>query len=323
MRVFARTRQNDYIWEAKRTTMAHNDFKRYVWLIETLNRNNGVTFDDLDKIWQDDPVLNPDEAPLPQKTFYNHLKAIKEIFGLSIKLNRNDKKYRVVADDSDYSGSMQRALMSTLSLNGAIERYKDLEGRILYEEEPYVYPEWMRQIIHAMKYNRKIRLDYHKYGETSTSHREICPYCLKMFRRRWYLLAQDGKDLKTFALDNRTIGVKELNKEFDFPKDFNAEAYFRDAFGIRIGKPAEVQVKAIKKEADYWRSAPLHPSQREIETTDDYAVFSLNVNIDSWEFIQELLSRGDRIEVLEPISLRRIIAMRVENMRNLYAEFWQ
>ena len=303
--------------------MAHNDFKRYIWLIETLNRNDGVSFEDLDKIWQDDPVLNPDEAPLPLKTFYNHLKAIKEIFGISIQLNRKDKKYRVVTDDSDNVGSMQRALMSTLSLNGTIERYKDLEGRILYEEEPYVYPEWMRQIMHAMKYNRKIRLDYRKYGEDTISHREICPYCLKMFRRRWYLLALDGKVLKTFALDNRTVEVKERDKEFDYPRDFDAGAYFRDAFGIRNGKPSEVLVKALRNEADYWRSAPLHPSQKEIETTDDYAVFSLNVNIDAWEFIQELLSRGDRIEVLSPVGLRRIMAMHIEATRKLYAEFWQ
>ncbi len=303
--------------------MAYSDFRRYIWLIETLNRNDGVTFEDLDMIWRDDSVLNPDEAPLPQKTFYNHLKAIKEIFGISIKLNRNDRKYRVVLDDSDYSGNMQRALMSTLSLNGTIERYKDLEGRILYEEEPYVFPEWMRQILHAMKYSRKIRLDYHKYGEKTSSHRELSPYCLKMFRRRWYLLAYDGKDLKTFALDNRTLGVKELDKEFDFPKDFDAKAFFNDAFGIRNGRPAEVQVKAMGQEADYWRSAPLHPSQKEIETTDDYAVFSLNVNIDAWELIQELLSRGDRIEVLKPVGLRRIMAMHIEGMRKLYAEFWQ
>ena len=265
------------------------------------------------------------------------------IFGISIQLNRKDKKYRVVTDDSDNIGSMQRALMSTLSLNGTIERYKDLEGRILYEEEPYVYPEWMRQIMHAMKYNRKIRLDYRKYGEDTISHREICPYCLKMFRRRWYLLALDGKVLKTFALDNRTVEVKELDnrtveikeqdnrtveikerdKEFDYPRDFDPGAYFRDAFGIRNGKPSEVLVKALRNEADYWRSAPLHPSQKEIETTDDYAVFSLNVNIDAWEFIQELLSRGDRIEVLSPAGLRRIMAMHIEEMRKIYAEFWQ
>lgn len=300
--------------------MAYNDFKRYVWLIETLNRNDGVTFEDLNSIWQDEPELNPKEASLPLKTFYNHLKAIKEVFGIQIKLNRKDRKYRVVVDDGNTT-AMQRSLMATLSLNGTVERYKDLEGRILYEEEPYVYPEWMRQIFHAMKYNHKIRLDYRKYGEKTVSHRELCPYCLKMFRRRWYLLALDGKTLKTFALDDRTRSLRELEAKFDFPKDFAPDAYFRDAFGIRNGKPSEVQVKAIKKEADYWRSAPLHPSQKEIETADDYAVFSLNVNVDAWEFIQELLSRGNRIEVLKPAGLRRLMALRIEEMRALYAGF--
>lgn len=301
--------------------MAYNDFKRYVWLVETLNRNDGVTFEDLDKIWQDDPLLNPNEEPLPRKTFYNHLKAIEEIFSISIKLDRKDKKYRVEIKDDDFSGSMQRALMSSLSLNGTIERYSDLTGRILYEEEPYVYPEWMRSIIHAMKYNKMIILDYRKYGEKTVTHRELCPYCLKMFRRRWYLLAKDSNVLKTFALDNRTLGVREIEKEFVFPKDFDANTYFYNAYGIRNGRPTEILIKTNNIEADYWRSAPLHPSQKEIETRRDYSIFSLNVNVDAWEFIQELLSRGERIEVLKPAGLRRLMAMHIENMRNLYAEF--
>lgn len=106
----------------------------------------------------------------------------------------------------------------------------------------------------------------------------------------------------------------------DYAEDFDAESYFRDTFGIMKSPAKNVIVKVYGNEADYWRSSPLHPSQQEIETENDYAVFSLKVGTDAWEFVQELLSRGDRIEVLKPQSLRKEIARYIEVMRGRYAE---
>ena len=303
--------------------MAHNDFKRYVWLVDLLNNVDGASFQDINDAWQDEPELNPEGKELPLRTFYNHLTAIKSIFDITIERTRTDGKYRVAINDNQFSGRMKRVLMSTLSLNNVVDQYKNLKGRVLYESEPFIYPEWMSRILHAMNYGRMIRLEYRKYGEERSSSRELSPYCLKMFKRRWYLLALQGKTLKTFALDDRTRNVKELDKTFGFPDDFDADSYFQDTFGIRKASPKRVILKAYGQEADYMRSAPLHPSQKELEASDDYTIFSLNVGIDAWEFIQELLSRGDRIEVLEPLSLRQSIASIIEDMRGRYAEFWQ
>lgn len=303
--------------------MAHNDFKRYAWLIDLLNNVDGASFQDINDAWQDEPELNPEGKELPLRTFYNHLAAIKSIFDITIERYKTDGKYRAVIDESQFSGRMKIVLMSTLSLNNVADQYKNLKGRIQYESDPFIYPEWMRRILHAMNYGRMIRLDYRKYGDERTSSRELSPYCLKMFKRRWYLLAMEEKSLKTFALDDRTKDVKELKKTFDFPDDFDAESYFQDTFGIRKASPKKVVLKAFGQEIDYLRSTPLHPSQKELETSDDYAIFSLNVGIDAWEFIQEIFSRGDRIEVLEPLSLRQSIAAKIEGMRGHYAEFWQ
>ena len=41
--------------------------------------------------------------------------------------------------------------------------------------------------------------------------------------------------------------------------------------------------------------------------------------MDAWEFVQELLSRGDRIEVLKPSSLRKEMARCIEGMGERYA----
>ena len=299
--------------------MAHNDFKRYIWLIELLKRVDGASFADIDDAWQDDPLLNPVGEPLPLRTFYNHIKAIKEIFDLEITQSKRDRKYRV----SNYYGKVQEDIVSYLSLNATINRYKDLRGRVLGEEEPRVDQRCLQLICQAMHEGRKVRLEYKKYGDAYPRDRRLSPYCLKIFKRRWYLLAKEGEYLKTFALDDRTTDIEILDEASDYPDDFDAEAFFRDTFGIRNTPAKNVIVKVYGHEADYWRSSPLHPSQQEIEAGKDYAIFSLKVGTDAWEFVQELLSRGDRIEVLKPQSLRKEMARCIEGMKERYAEFWQ
>lgn len=81
-------------------------------------------------------MLNPVGEPLPVRTFYNHTKAIKEIFDLEITQSKGDRKYRV----TNYYGKVQEEIVSYLSLNATINRYKDLRGRVLGEEEPRYKP---------------------------------------------------------------------------------------------------------------------------------------------------------------------------------------
>ncbi|MBO7629268.1 MAG: WYL domain-containing protein [Bacteroidales bacterium] len=48
---------------------------------------------------------------------------------------------------------------------------------------------------------------------------------------------------------------------------------------------------------------PLHHSQKELEHTDDHTLFSYYLR-PSFDLVQELLSMGETVEVLEPASLR-------------------
>ena len=71
-------------------------------------------------------------------------------------------------------------------------------------------------------------------------------------------------------------------------------------------------------QADYWRSAPVHHSQKEVETGPDYAIFELRLNPDSIELEQLLFSKIDQIEVLEPASLRDKMKTNITKMRARY-----
>ena len=73
--------------------MAHNDFKRYVWLIDLLNNVDGASFQDINDAWQDEPELNPEGKELPLRTFYNHLTAIKNVFDITYNTFELKKRY--------------------------------------------------------------------------------------------------------------------------------------------------------------------------------------------------------------------------------------
>ena len=55
------------------------------------------------------------------------------------------------------------------------------------------------------------------------------------------------------------------------------------------------------------RTLPLHPSQEEIERTEDYSIFTYFLR-PTFDFIQELLSLGITAEVLSPKKLRKEIS---------------
>ena len=73
-----------------------------------------------------------------------------------------------------------------------------------------------------------------------------------------------------------------------------------------------VVVRAYGKMANLLRTLPLHASQRELGSADGHADFVMDIR-PSIDFISELLSKIDGLDVLEPASLK-------ERMRSILEE---
>ena len=296
--------------------------QRYNWLIGFLLELDGATFPEISAAWGDADI-NSSGEPLSRDTFNKHLKAIPKALGVRIFHSKEDHKYRV----DNYHGQLDHFLDGNLLLKRYLDQNKNLEGRILFERSPKLGDEQEKRlgdIAQAMSDGRMILLDYMSYRDDRVTRRTLAPYCLKMSRRRWYLVGKDGDALKTFALDDRLRGVKILNETFQIPQDFDAAAFFSDAYGVTLGKEAcEVKIKTFGLETKYWRSAPFHPSQKEIETGDDYAIFSFFLYPDAPEFIHALLSHGATIEVLEPASLRETLKAKINEMTIRYQDNYE
>ena len=123
-----------------------------------------------------------------------------------------------------------------------------------------------------------------------------------------------------YALDR----IEELSplpdKPFIMPDDFSPKAYFEDSYGIITGDGTQVQnvrLKVRSEQARYLRSLPLHSSQREMQSDEEFTIFELRLR-PTFDFVQEILLHTPDIEVLEPQELREEVAWKLTEGAKLY-----
>lgn len=293
--------------------MAKNFFKRYIWLIDLLSRRGYASMREISEAWQKSP-LNETRAPLNERTFFNHRDAILDIFGIEIK---NDRALGFYIGNSQLgSDSTSQWMLHTLCLNNVLQENADMKNRILVENIPSG-EKYLMDVISSMRAGKAISLTYRGFGASRESTFPVRPYCVKYFKQRWYMLGDSDLGLRVYSLD-RFIDLEELFESYEIPGDFDAEGYFSSFFGIIVDEsPVDVTLRVEPFQANYFRSLPLHHSQKEGEPVDGWPVFTYHV-APSYDFIQEILSHGADVEVLAPDSLRERIAATVEKMYMIY-----
>lgn len=293
--------------------MAKNFFKRYIWLVDLINRRKYVSFKEISEAWMRSP-LNETGDPLSERTFFNHKDAIAGMFGIEIL---NDRSLGFYIGRSDVgSDETSDWMLHTLCLNNVLHENADMKDRILMEKVPSS-ERFLTDIISAMRGSRVISLCYQNFRHPEPYSFNVRPYCVKYFKQRWYLLGDSDLGLRIYSLD-RFVDMEELEEHFEIPKGFDAEEYFGNYFGVIIGEePEDVKIRVVPDQVKYFRTLPLHGSQRETVQEDGSSVFSYHI-APTFDFVQEILSHGADVEVLEPAELRESIADNVAGMASRY-----
>ena len=280
----------------------YTKFKEYIWLVNTIHHAGRITFAEINERWLKTDMSQGVE--MARTTFYRHKCAIEDIFGIYIDCDKKNNDYYIGNDYVLQDDSVQNWMLSTMSVGNILSENQSLSDRILLENIPSG-GEKLKQIVKAMKESKKISITYRRYGGHAMRTFNLEPYCVKLFGQRWYLLGRfDDRGLATFSLD-RILEIKVSNKKFKYDEDFNAADYFSDCFGVMLdenSKPEKILIRAYGYEPYYLRDLPLHHSQREIQSTEEYSDFELRLKITS-DFKSKLLSRGEWIEILEPKAL--------------------
>ena len=167
--------------------------------------------------------------------------------------------------------------------------------------------EFLEGLINAMKNKKVIQMTYQSFEKDHPSTFLLHPYLLKEYRNRWYIFgfSEGYQETRTYALD-RIQKIEPAPLESFAEPAAPPQDYFRNIIGITRmpdSKKRKVLLKFSRHQAPYALTQPLHESQKVVEETGEYVTISLFIE-ESPDLNRMLLGWGDKVEVIEPVSLR-------------------
>ena len=297
---------------------------RYVWLVDLLRRYGRLTFQQISDRWEESGLSYGE--PLVWRTFQNHRDAIFDIFGISIECERKgDYAYYIEYPEVLENDHLRSWLISSYATLNQLRADASLEGRIIYEQIPSG-EKWLTLFCQAMRESKKVRIMHRGFQKSEPITIAIEPYCLKVVKRRWYIVARKLTESKNYAFRiyalDRIVAATITEEPFKYDKRFDINKFFEGCCGIMLSHApvGRVVVKSYFYGPDYLRSLPLHASQKELPTNDSsFAMFEYHVK-PTFDFYLNLLGQADQLEVISPKHVREEMANLVKHMASYYGD---
>lgn len=301
-------------------------FNRITFVTRLVMNDDSLTLEDINNKWRDSP-LN-DGSSINMRLLERDREKILELYNIDIQPRRVDTGvycYYIANKERVKYDSVLKWTMNTLAMAETLAGYHMLRDRIFFEDyspDPYLLP----VILQAMKSDKQISITYKRFDNVSAKVHSVEPFFIKDYQHRLYMIARidSKKHPCVFALD-RILSILPLEKKFKMPKQITAEEFFEDCFGVFRPddmKTERITIRAYGDEMYYLDTKPLHHSQVAIGFLDlsfgscDFQLYLKPTN----DFIGFLLSRAERIEVLEPLWLRKKLQTILNRSAKLYAE---
>ena len=102
--------------------------------------------------------------------------------------------------------------------------------------------------------------------------------------------------------------------------DVTADEYWEGSFGVNHSDnqvPERIVIKVYGSQVNYVRALPIHESQKELESNEEYTLFEYHI-VPCYNLYQQLLWHREKLEIVEPIHMREEMAKIVSNMTALY-----
>ncbi len=186
----------------------------------------------------------------------------------------------------------------------------------------------------AIKQKQVITLEYHTFIDSTVRKVELCPYILKEYNNRWFLIAAacDTGKILTFPLDRiDDFNESYVHKFIPISQDF--DEYFEDIIGVTYNEDApleEIILWVSDKSKDYVLTKPIHGSQVLIRGSKEEVLRAQHPKLiggcyfkikckENYELIRELISFAAELVVIAPTPLAEKIEERVKLMLNNYS----
>jgi predicted DNA-binding transcriptional regulator YafY len=283
--------------------MAAHQVNVYFWLIDTI-ASGRLTREDINRRWSRCRYNDNHEDEFPERKFHRYKEEIQEIFDVEIRCDRS-KNYYYIDNKDDISGGFTRKwLLNAMAVHSMLDQAENMHDCVLYEDIPEG-TQYLSLIVDAIKQRTQLQLKYHSFNRQDQYELSLAPYCLKVFKQRWYVVGSPSThpgEKRIYALD-RVLEMRPTEISFDYPKDFDAKRFFAPYYGVfRNAEPTKVLIEANEKSTQFLRLLPLHESQKEVRQFHDKTYFEYFI-APTFDFIQELRTHGTDIRVMLPDTL--------------------
>ena len=222
----------------------------------------------------------------------------------------------------DYESLPQYQWLQTLIKQRMLGDTMDGNSVIGFQNNPdLIGMEHFETLLSAILTKQPMEMVYKPYFGNQRE-RIVYPYYLKQYNNRWFLICKTSgfESLSNYAID-RIVSLQVANASFE-PCDIDFDTYFDNVIGVSCQKDGSIEdilLRVSKQRYPYIASKPIHWSQTELKQmrTDDYHVIRLRLQI-SKELVSELLSFGNDLEVLSPLSLRESIFSKISDLFSKY-----
>ncbi len=179
--------------------------------------------------------------------------------------------------------------------------------------------ETWQAVSEALQKGVALSIRYRHPGEGPGEPRTIRPYALVLAGRDWMVLAEDQSQIKNFYI-GRFASARVTSQRYAIPKGFDADAFFRNTFGLFVGKgPAfRFRVRFSPEVSDEVREMVWHPRQKIETDVEGRAILELPA-----ESLREarrfILAYGRHAEALTPPELVEDLRAESEALARTYA----
>lgn len=210
----------------------------------------------------------------------------------------------------EWVAAIQLKLKDTFKLKDSEKKVIAFETNLDYEGERFI-----GQLFNAIINKKVLKINYKPF----ISEEQLIifhPYFLKQYNNRWFVFGYNSElEIETWnlALD-RILTMVESNEKY-IENTIDWEDFFSDIYGVTkpVGvKEEEIELLFSTTTSPYIKTKPLHQSQKNYETTSGLLI-KLKV-IPNYELEQMILSFGENVAILSPLSLKEKIKNRIFKM---------
>lgn len=202
----------------------------------------------------------------------------------------------------EYLGKMESSLQVGVKTRKPYQRFQHTLG----------------QIQDAVQHQQHINIVYYTMSRRERTRRRVAPYKVWFYDETFYLIGycHQRKAIRLFAIE-RIENIEITQDRFEAPEGFDADRYMQASFGVFQGDPVGIKIRFTPDTAGYIREKIWHPTQTLEPLPDGGLLFQAEVagleEVTWW-----LLRWGAGAEVLEPATLRQMVAHQVSAMATVY-----